>query len=47
MLVLMATAIAAWRGASRRVVISLWAIGLIAMLGLFKYHVTSALHLNF
>lgn len=47
MLVLMATAIAAWRGASRKVVVWLWTIGLVAMLGLFRYHVTSALHLNF
>ncbi len=47
MLVLMATALAAWRGASRRLVITLWAVGLVAMLGLFRYHVTSGLNLNF
>ena len=47
MLVLMATAIAAYRGMSRKLVITLWVIGLIAMLGLFKYHVSSPLHLNF
>jgi len=47
MIVLMATAFCAWRGLSRRVVMTLWVFGLVAMLGLFKYHVTSPLHLNF
>ena len=47
MIVLMATAICAWRGLSRNVVMTLWVIGLVLMLGLFKYHVTSPLHLNF
>jgi hypothetical protein len=47
MVVLMATAVLAWRGASRRVVITLWVVGLVAMLGLFRYHVSSPLHLNF
>ena len=47
MIVLMATAICAWRGLPRSVVMTLWVIGLVLMMGLFKYHVTSPLHLNF
>lgn len=47
MVLLCATAICAYRGMSRRIVIILWAVGLVCMLGLFKYHVTSSLPLNF
>ena len=47
MLLLLVTAVAAYRGLSRRFVIVVWLIGLVAMLGLFRYHVTSSLHLNF
>ena len=47
MLLLCATAICAYRGMSRRLVIGLWVVGLVCMLGLFKYHVTSHLDLSF
>jgi Family of unknown function (DUF5993) len=47
MLLLCATAICAYRGMSRRLVIGLWVVGLVCMLGLFRYHVTSSLPLNF
>ena len=47
MLLLCATAICAYRGMSRRLVIGLWVVGLVCMLGLFKYHVTSQLDLSF
>jgi len=47
MLLLAVTAFLAYRGASRRLVITLWVVSVVCMLGLFKYHVTSSLHLNF
>lgn len=47
MLLLCVTAICAYRGLSRRLVIGLWVVGIVCMLGLFKYHVTSSLPLNF
>jgi len=47
MIVVLALAIFIWRGAQRGLIIGLWLVGLVAMLGLFKYHVTSALDLNF
>jgi Family of unknown function (DUF5993) len=47
LLLILATALLAYRGMSRRWVIVLWSISLIAMLCLFKYHVTSKLHLHF
>jgi hypothetical protein len=28
-------------------IIALWAVGLVAMIGLFRYHVTSVLDLSF
>ncbi len=36
-----------WRGGSRRTVLILWFIGLVAMLALFKWHVTDPLGLSF
>lgn len=47
LLLLAAVGLMAYRGASRRLVIGLWFVALVAMLGLFRYHVTSPLHLNF
>jgi hypothetical protein len=47
MLLLCTTAVAAYLGMGRRLVIGLWLVALVLMLGLFKYHVTSHLHLNF
>ena len=47
MLLLLVTAVAAYRGLSRRVILIVWLIALISMVGLFRYHVSSKLHLNF
>jgi Family of unknown function (DUF5993) len=47
-LVLLAiTAFLIVRGAKRGLILSLWVISLVLMLGLFRYHVTSALDLSF
>jgi hypothetical protein len=47
MLLVLAIVILIWRGARRGLILGLWAIGLVAMLGLFQYHITSPLDLNF
>jgi len=47
MILLLAIALLMWRGASRGLVISLWVVGLVAMIGLFRFHVTSVLDLSF
>ena len=47
MVVLLAVALLIWRGARRGHIIALWALALIAMLGLFRFHITSHLDLNF
>lgn len=47
MILLLAIALLIWRGAKRGLVITLWAIGLVAMIGLFRFHVTSVLDLSF
>ncbi|MCB0944313.1 MAG: hypothetical protein H6522_04990 [Mycolicibacterium sp.] len=47
MVLLLSIALLIWRGAKRGLVIGLWVIGAVAVLGLFKYHVTSVLDLSF
>ena len=47
MILLFAIALLIWRGAKRGLILSLWVIGVIAMIGLFKWHVTSVLDLSF
>ena len=47
MLILMAVALLIWRGAKRGYVIALWMVALVAMLGLFRFHITSNLDLSF
>ena len=47
MLVLLGVAVAVYRGASSRIIIGLWLVGLVCTLLLFRYHVTSALDLSF
>ena len=47
MILLFVIALLVWRGANRGVVIALWAVGVIAMVGLFRFHVTSLLDLSF
>ncbi|MCB0933243.1 MAG: hypothetical protein KDB71_15265 [Mycobacterium sp.] len=47
MILLFAIALLIWRGAKRGMIIALWFVGLVAMIGLFKYHVTSTLDLSF
>ena len=47
MILLLVIALLIWRGAKRGLILSLWVIGVIAMIGLFKWHVTSVLDLSF
>ncbi|MBJ7400673.1 DUF5993 family protein [Mycolicibacterium sp.] len=47
MILLLVIALLVWRGANRGVIIGLWVIGVVAMIGLFRYHVTSVLDLSF
>ena len=47
MILLFALALLIWRGAKHGLILALWVIGLVAMLGLFKWHVTSVLDLSF
>ena len=44
---LLATSLAVWQGAPRGLVLGGWAVALLLMLGLFRYHVTSSLGLSF
>lgn len=47
LVLLLITALLIVKGARRGVILSLWIVSLVLMLGLFKYHVTSALDLSF
>ncbi len=47
MILLLGITLLVWRGARHGVIIALWAVGLVAMIGLFRYHVTSVLDLSF
>ena len=47
MVILLAVALLIWRGAKRGSVIALWMVALVAMLGLFRFHITSHLDLSF
>ena len=47
MVVLLALAVCVYRGARSRVIVALWALGLVLSIALFRYHVTSALDLSF
>ena len=47
MILLMVIGLLIWRGAGRATTVALWAVGLVLMIGLFKYHVTSHLDLSF
>ena len=47
MILLFAIALLIWRGAKRGVIHTLWFVGLVAMIGLFRFHVTSVLDLSF
>lgn len=44
---LFVTVILVLRAASRKLILTFWILSLILMLGLFRYHVTSALDLSF
>jgi hypothetical protein len=46
-IMLLVLALMIWRGTGRPLVIGLWLITLVAMLGLFRFHVTSQLDLSF
>ena len=47
MILLLGIALLIWRGAKRGLIISLWVLGVVARLGLFRYLVTSGLDLSF
>ena len=47
MVLLFVIALLIWRGAKHGLVLALWFVGLVAMVGLFRYHVTSVLDLSF
>ncbi len=47
MILLLALALLIRRGARRGHVIGLWVLTLVAVLGLFRYHVTAPLELSF
>lgn len=47
MILLLVITLLVWRGAKRGMVIALWAIALVATIGLFRFHVTSTLDLSF
>ena len=47
MVLLLVLAVLVCRGAQRGVIISLWLAGVVAMMALFRYHVTTALDLSF
>lgn len=47
MIVLTATVVLMLRSAPRVWILGLWVLGLVLMLGLFRYHVTSPLDLSF
>ena len=47
LVLLFATAVAIYRGAQRRLILTLWVVALIATVALFRYHVTSPLDLSF
>lgn len=47
MILLLVIALMIWRGANRHVIITLWLVGLVAAVGLFRFHVTSHLDLSF
>ena len=47
MILLLVIALLVWRGANRGVIITLWAVGIVALVGLFRFHVTSLLDLSF
>lgn len=44
---LLVLAVLIYRGARRGLVLALWLLTLVAVLALFRYHVTSALDLSF
>lgn len=47
MILLFVTTMLIWRGAKRGHIIGLWIVGLVAMLALFRFHVSSILDLSF
>jgi hypothetical protein len=47
LILLLITGLAIWRGAARWLILSGWMLTLLLMLGLFRFHVTSALGLSF
>ncbi|HPX37526.1 MAG TPA: DUF5993 family protein [Mycobacterium sp.] len=47
MILLFVIALLIWRGAKHGLILTLWVVGVVAMIALFNYHVTSQLDLSF
>lgn len=47
LILLLIIGILIYKGARRGLILTLWFVALVAMLALFRYHVTSALDLSF
>ncbi len=47
MVLLLGLALLIWRGSKRGLILGLWILALVAMVGLFRFHVTSQLDLSF
>lgn len=47
MILLFVLVLLVWRGAKRGLILGLWVIGVVAVVGLFRFHVTSVLDLSF
>ncbi len=47
MVLLLGLTLLVWRGAKRELIIALWFVGVVAVIGLFRFHVTSTLDLSF
>lgn len=46
MILLLSICLLMWKGAKRGLIVSLWVFTLAAMLGLYRYHITSALDVS-
>jgi len=47
MVLLLGLTLLVWRGAKRELILALWFVGVVAVIGLFRFHVTSTLDLSF
>lgn len=47
LILLLSIALLIWRGAKRGLIIGLWTLALVAMMGVFRSHLTTVLDLSF